>query len=470
MNQKISQGRILLVDDEPLVLRACQRILKELPEVETVSLDCPKTASELLKSEETENFDLAILDIFMPGMTGLELLRDIRSHNPELSIILITGSPTLETAVEGLRLGASDYVIKPILPDDFLTRVRRVLEEKRLRQENRLLTGLLNREYSFGDIVTQSEVMKPVLELIDRVSQTNIDALILGEAGVGKELAARAIHKKSGRQGRFIPVHCTDIPDSHMEREFFGYERGALNDSDISSIGLLELVEDGTLLIDEIQNMPLAIQSKLVTVLGERSFRKIGGTKDIPFKARVILAAPEDPQKAVSAGRFRQELYSWVNVGTIAIPPLRDRTGDVSALCDHFIGVFCKEMGLAVPELTSEVKEVFENYAWPGNIRELQHAIKRALVVCNSDSIGLDVLPDTVVKHARFQSNGDVDGLFELRERCLAQFEQKYLTDILERNNGNVLNSAKRAGVPRGTFYRLMKKYDINPSNFRSRD
>jgi DNA-binding NtrC family response regulator len=467
MNQKISQSRILLVDDEPLVLRACQRILQELKEVETVSTDCSKTAAKLLRDE---NFDLAILDIFMPEMDGLDLLRDIRSHDPELSIVLITGSPTLETAVEGLRMGVSDYVIKPILPDDFLARVRRVLEEKRLKQENRLLTRQLNKEYAFGDIVTQSESMKPVLELVNRVSQTNVDALIIGEPGVGKELNARTIHKKSGRTGRFIPIHCSDIPESLLEREFFGFERGVFRDADFSSIGLLELCEEGTLFIDEVQAMPLAMQSKLVTVLQERTFRRIGANKDISFNAKVIIAAHEDLHGPVQAGLFREELYSWVNAGAINVPALRDRSEDIALLSAHFLQVMCQEMNRVVPGLTPEVMEVFEGYAWPGNVRELQNTIKRTLVACNEKTITLDNLPDIVVKHSRLKSADNLEGLFELRQKCLAAFEQKYLNGILKSNSGNVLNSAKKAGVPRGTFYRLMKKYDINPANFRTRD
>jgi DNA-binding NtrC family response regulator len=480
MNQRFVEGsagkssapparsrHVLLVDDDTTILKVCERILGKISGLDIVSCSCSTTAEKLLRSE---NFDLAILDILMPGMNGLELLRQIRSHDPELSIILFTGSPTLETAVEGLRLGVSDYVIKPILPDEFLSRVKRVLEERQLRQENRLLTRQLGREYSSDQIVSSSQPMKLVLELVDRVSQTNVDALILGEPGVGKELIARTIHAQSGRSGRFIPIHCGDIPDNLLEREFFGFERGVVNDSDFSSIGLLELVGQGTLLIDEVQRLPLSMQSKLVNVLHERAFHRLGGHRKIPFKARVVIAASADIQQMVSAGRFREDLFSWLNVGTITVPPLRHRDGDIGTLSKHFLTTMSDEMNRAVPTLSPEVKEVFAAYDWPGNIRELQNTIKRILVICGQKEISLDDLPDTIVQNARIQSHGDKEGLFELRELCLGQFELKYLTDILGRHCGNVLNSAKKAGVPRGTFYRLMKKYNINPADFRSKD
>ncbi len=459
--------RILVIDDEEAVLRACVRALSEIPNAEVISEQRSPRAAELLKEK---TFDLLVSDIRMPEMSGVELLKVAHESDPDLPVILVTGYPTIETAVESVKLGAADYIVKPVLPDDLLATAERVLERERLRRENRVLRRQMERSYSFGELVGQGAAMKNVFDTIGRVAETDVDVLIVGETGTGKELVARSIHANSRRKNkRFIPVDCGAIPENLLESELFGHERGAFTGAHQRSIGLMEVADGGTFFLDEVVSLPLSVQAKLLRALQERQVRRVGGKQEIAVDIRVVAASNLNPADEIRAQRFREDLYYRVNVGRIELPPLRERGEDVSLLINHFLDRYAKEMGRPVRKVAPEAMEILVSFSWPGNVRELQNVIKRALVMSQGEVLVVENLPDEIVAQSRTTSLEEGTGLFFLREQRIAAFERQYLTDLLKTHGGDVSESARDACVPRGTFYRLMKKYEIEPQDFRRR-
>lgn len=462
----MAKTRILVVDDEQGMLEVCSDTLQRLPEIDIVLENSSTRAAERIASE---TFDLIIADIRMPGLNGVELLRLARQSDPVLAMIVITAHPTVETAVETMKLGAADYIVKPFQPEDLLALTRRLLEGKRLREENRLLRRQLERTYTFSEILGKSAAMQSVFETIDRVSETDIDVLILGETGTGKELAARAIHQHSRRKdGPFVPVDCGAIPNELLESEFFGYERGAFTGAQARNMGLLEFANQGTFFLDEIGQLPPRLQSKLARVLQERKCRRVGGTKEISLDVRILAATSLNLEEEVRKERFRLDIYHRVNVARIELPPLRHRSEDIPLLAGEFAAKFAKEMGNGPVELSAEVMEVLMNYSWPGNVRELQNVLKRVLAMARRPVISLEDLPDEIVARAGELPAKKTGGFFQLRERRLAVFEKEYLRNLLVACHGEVAAAAREAQLPRGTFYRLLKKCDLNPADFRA--
>jgi DNA-binding NtrC family response regulator len=465
--REMASVRILVVDDEEPVLRACARALSEVADAEVIAEQESARAAKMLADE---TFNLLVTDIRMPGMSGVELLKIAHEHDPELPVILITGYPTVETAVEAIKEGAADYIIKPVLPDDLLATSERVLERERLRHENRILGRHIERTFSFGELVGRSDAMKTVFDTIQRVAETDVDVLIIGETGTGKELVARSIHANSRRKAkRFMPVDCGAIPENLLESELFGHERGAFTGAHARSIGLLEVADGGTFFFDEVVSLPLSVQAKLLRALQERRIRRVGGKQEIAVDVRVVAASNLNPADEIRAQRFREDLYYRINVGRIELPPLRERVEDVPLLINHFLDRFTREMGRPVRKVARQAMEVLTSYSWPGNVRELQNVVKRALVMSRGDVLIVEDLPDEIIAQSRTTSTAQGSGLFFLREQRVAAFERQYLTDLLKTHDGDVSESARDACVPRGTFYRLMKKYEIDPQEFRRR-
>ncbi|MBI4659258.1 MAG: sigma-54-dependent Fis family transcriptional regulator, partial [Verrucomicrobia bacterium] len=345
--------RILAVDDEQHILEICRDTLRKLPEAEIILENKSLRAAERVAAE---NFDLLITDIRMPGLSGVELLRQARQHDPNLAVLMLTAFPTVETAVESMKLGAADYITKPFLPEDLLANARRLLEGKCLREENRSLRRQMERTYASGEILGQSPAMQAVREKIQRVAETDFDVLILGETGTGKELAARAIHQRSSRKdGPFVPVDCGAIPEDLMEREFFGHERGAFTGATTRSIGLVEFADKGTLFLDEIGQLPPRLQVKLLRVLQERRIRRVGSTKEIEVSVRVLAATALKLEEEVRQQRFRLDFYHRINVARVELPPLRARGGDILLLARHLLQRYAAEMDKSSVELTSDV-------------------------------------------------------------------------------------------------------------------
>jgi len=462
----MAKARILVVDDEEGMLEVCADTLGRLPDTEIVLEQNSRRAAERLASE---GFDLMIADIRMPGLNGVDLLQIARQHDPNLLMLMLTAFPSVGTAVESMKLGAADYIIKPFLPDDLRATVRRLLEEKHLREEHRLLRRQVERGYSFDEIVGKSAAMQAVFETIQRAAETEIDVLIVGETGTGKELVARSIHRRSRRKdGPFVPVDCGAVPENLLESEFFGHERGAFTGAHTRSLGLLEFANRGTFFLDEIGELPLPLQSKLLRVLQERKVRRVGGKEEIGVDVRVVAATTRDLRDEIRGGRFRGELYYRINVVRIELPPLRERGEDIPLLIGHFIARYAREMGKEGVNVDPEVVEVLSHYPWPGNVRELQNVLKRAITMTRQEALSLDDLPDEVVIRAGDRSTAGRGGFFNLRAQRMTAFEQEYLVNLLQACQGDVSRAAREAQLPRGTFYRLLKKHNLTPEAFRS--
>lgn len=459
----MARTRILIVDDEVGMLEVCGDTLQRLPDTEIVLEQRSAQAAERLRNE---NFDLLIADICMPDLDGVELLRIARQQDPEVAALMLTAFPTVETAVESMKLGASDYLTKPFLPDDLLANVRSLLENRQLREENRLLRRQVERSYASGKILGENPLMVRAIEDLNRIADTDFDVLIIGETGTGKELIARAIHHQSRRRdGPFVPVDCGAIPDTLMESEFFGHERGAFTGAATRSLGLLEFASHGTFFLDELSQLPLTLQAKLLRVLQERKVRRVGGTKEIDLDVRIIAASSMNVEDEVAKGRFRQDLYHRINVTQIHLPPLRDRVSDIPLLANHFLDNYARELERDQMKFSPEALEIIAGYPWPGNVRELQNTVKRVLALTSNNVIVPDDLPDEIV--ARAGDTEHDDGFFEQRQRRMAAFEEDYLRQVLSANHGDVSAAAAEAQLPRGTFYRLLKKYDLSPADFR---
>jgi DNA-binding NtrC family response regulator len=461
----MAKGRILVVDDDEAVLEVCAETLSVLPDTEIMRENHSPRASERLA---TESFDLLITDIRMPELDGIELLRIARQLDPTLQVLMLTGFPTIGTAVESMKLGAADYLTKPFFAEDLLATARRLLQAKRLREENRLLQRQIERSYTFDEIVGKSPAMQVVFETIRLAAASAVDVLILGETGTGKELVARSIHKRSPRHNAcFMPIDCGAIPENLVESEFFGHERGAFTGAHERRLGLLEVADGGTVFLDEIIGMPLSLQAKLLRVLQERRFRRVGGKDEVAVNIRVVAAASRDLMGEIRAQRFREDLYYRLNVGYITIPPLRERVEDIPLLVAYFVDRYRHEMGKPAMELKPEVMEILMAYSWPGNIRELQNVLKRMLMMSHGPILSLQDLPDDVVAQAGDRSVTDRAGFFQAREQRIGAFELEYLTNLLQFHEGDVAQAAREACLPRGTLYRLLKKHGLTAEDFR---
>lgn len=461
----MAKARILVVDDEPGMLEVCADTLQRCPDTEVIVESQSARAAERVA---TESLDLVIADIRMPGVGGVELLRRARAHDPNLAVLMMTAYPTVETAVEAMRLGAADYIVKPFQPEDLLGLVRRLLESKRLRDENRLLRRQVERPFVFGELLGQSLAMRQVFERIQRLAETDVDVLIVGETGTGKELVARALHQRSRRKDApFVPVDCGAIPNELMESEFFGHERGAFTGAQTRNLGLLEFANRGSFFLDEIGQLPPRLQAKLLRVLQERKIRRVGGTKEIELNVRILAATSLNLEEEVRKERFRLDLYHRIHVAQIELPALRERNGDVPLLVEHFLVRHGKEMGRDLVALTPEAMEVLTCYAWPGNVRELQNVLKRTLALTTSSLITVPDLPDEIVARAGECVRPKAGGFFEQRDRRIAAFEKQYFRDLLEACHGDVTNAARDAQLPRGTLYRLLKKLALEPDDYR---
>ncbi|HEY3322188.1 MAG TPA: sigma-54 dependent transcriptional regulator [Planctomycetota bacterium] len=461
----MTRARILVVDNESGMLEVCADTLRRLPDAEVLTENQSKRAAERVSSED---LDLLITDIRMPGLTGLELLRIARQHDPQLPVLMLTAFPSVETAVESMKVGAADYLTKPFLPDDLLATVRRLLEEKRLRQENTLLQRQLERSYSLDEIVGKSPAMQSVFETILRVAETDVDVLILGETGTGKELVARSLHKRSRRKnGRFVPVDCAAIPEQLLESELFGHERGAFTGASQQSMGLLEFADGGTFFLDELGELPISLQAKLLRALQERKYRRVGGTTEIPVDVRVIAATNRDLAVEIREKRFREDLYYRIHVARIVLPPLRERAEDIALLTTYFVNRYAQDMQKGEVAVDPEVLDVLSRYSWPGNVRELQNVLKRSLAMLRGNTMTPDDLPDEVVTHSGDSSATERSGFFAQRNAQMADFERDYIIGLLRQQKGDASKTAREAKLPRGTLYRIMKKHGINPDDYR---
>ncbi len=461
MAERVSpnRGSILVVDDDRAVLQSCENILTdEGHEVQTAGHGM--AALDLLKRT---CFDLALVDLKMPGMNGLEMLEAARRIKPDLVVIIFTAYATIETAVEAIKLGAFNYVTKPFTALELVATV-----EKGLMRADLARQSVRRREESAAgpdNIVWQSSVMEATLNTLRKVAQSDANVLITGESGTGKELAARFVHFASKRANQpFVAVDCAAIPDNLLESELFGYEKGAFTGADHKKRGLLELADGGTLLLDEIGEMSMNLQARLLRVLQERVFRRLGAEKVTSVNIRLISSTNRDLLARVRQERFRSDLLFRLNVVNVQMPPLRARQGDVAVLCRHFLDLHARNLGGPEIRLSPEAAEAMEQYRWPGNVRELQNILERAVVLNEGGIISVADLPDFIFDAVELHEQAAPHTAYKaVRSAWIDGQGRQYFSELLARHNGNVSSAAREAQISRKSFYQLMKKFNLEP-------
>jgi len=460
-----SNPRILVVDDELVICESCQRILEEEGlEVETVL-----SGAEAFGKMKENPFDIVITDLKMPGIDGMEVLRTLRREYPDTIVIMITGFSTVETAVEAMKLGAFDYIPKPFTPDEVSIVVKKAIEQKNLLLENVYLRQELREKYGFHNVVGKSKKMQEIYRIIAKVAPTDSTVLINGQSGTGKELIARAIHFNSARRDKqFVTVDCAVLSENLLESELFGHVRGSFTGAVTTKPGLFEVADGGTVFLDEIGNISLAIQAKLLRVLQEREFTPVGGTKAKKVDIRLIAATNRDLEKMIKEGTFREDLYYRLNIVPICLPLLRERHEDIPALSVHFLKKYSEEMGKAIKGFTPEAMEKLMKYPWPGNVRELENAIERTVVMMDEEMVRVEhlILPsqeesEEMENPVPVTSEELKEIKKQLREKAVEDIEKAFVIKALERNQWNVTKTAEEVGMLRPNFQALMRKYNL---------
>jgi DNA-binding NtrC family response regulator len=384
--------------------------------------------------------------------------------------VVIDSQPSVERARACLQAGAGDYLDIARAETDLEDSLVRLLAISRRVAAEEVLRRVVERPYSFDEFLGESPPMRAVYSMIDRVAASNVDVLVTGETGTGKELVARSLHRRSRREGGpFVPIDCGAIPDALLESELFGHERGAFTGADARRIGLVELADGGTLFLDEVGELPLPLQAKLLRVLQERRVRRVGGRQENAVDVRVVAATSRPIDQMVTKGEFRRDLFYRINVVRIDMPPLRIRGDDIGLLAEAFANRASQEMSRSVGGLSPDAYQVLKNYPWPGNVRELNNVVRRAVAMTSGTTIGLDDLPDELITASGRLAGGDGEavGFFAERAAQTARFELQYLTDLLTRHLGDVSAAAREARLPRGTLYRLLKGHDLDAASFR---
>jgi DNA-binding NtrC family response regulator len=448
------KSTILVVEDEAKMRRLVELHLGE----EGFLVHSAPDAESGLQLLVREKPDLVVTDLRLPGMSGLEFLQAVKRANAATPVVVMTAYGTVESAVEAMKVGASNYVTKPFSFDELVMVIRKELDARSLREENRSLREALGRRYAYDNIVAQSDKMQAVLGLVERVAPTNSTVLLGGESGVGKDLIARAIHQHSQRaSGPFVKINSTAIPENLLESELFGYEKGAFSGATGSKPGKFELADKGTLFLDEIGDVPGSIQVKLLRVLQDREFERLGGTKTLKVDVRLVAATNRDLRAALEEGTFREDLYYRLNVVAIDIPPLRDHRADIPVLATFFLARFAKDSGKNITAITPEAMKKLVDYYWPGNVRELQNIIERGVALSEGDKLDAsDIYLDDPAK--RPTPAGGNSPYVLPPAVTLEQWEDEAIREALRHANGNKSQAARALGLSRNALrYRLSK-------------
>lgn len=448
-----NKGKILLVDDEVNILKVLSAILKK----NGYDVYTARAAEEAVDKIAKLSSDTIITDYKLPGMSGAELLDVLKEKGCRIPVIMLTAYGTIEKAVDAMRRGAFNYLTKPVNPDELLTVVREAVEKHHLLLENMDLKSQLRERHSYKNIIGKSHVMQDIFNLIETVSKSNSNVLITGESGTGKELVARAIHYESARtNGPFIPIDCAALPEELLESELFGHEKGSFTGAYGQKIGQIELANGGTIFLDEIGELSPNIQKKFLRFLQERDILRVGGKSRIKVDVRIIAATNRDLESEVKKGSFREDLFYRLNVVTVNIPPLRERKEDIPLLAGRFLGKFNEANNKAIAALDSEVMNAFMEYDWPGNIRELENIIERAVVLCPSDIITMKYLPRLIREiHAADSRTGE--------ELNLMETEKKLLLSALEKTSWNQTRAAEILGISRKQLRTKMRHHGLLP-------
>ena len=468
------KGSILVVDDELEIREGLEALLKS----EGFDVTLAETGEAGLRKLEDKPYDLTLLDVSLPDRNGLDMLREIHRRDPNLSVILITAFGSIDMARAAFKSGARDYITKPWSNDELVTQISLAIEGRRLREENVQLKRALKQRYNFPNIIGKSDKMLAVLDLVTQVASSRSTVLISGESGTGKELIAKAIHAASPRADKaFIPVNTGSIPSDLLESQLFGHVKGAFTSAIASKKGLFEVADQGTIFFDEISTVSAETQAKLLRVIQEREFMRLGATDTIKVDVRILAASNEDLRKLVREGRFREDLYHRLNVIAINLPPLRDRKEDIPLLVDRFIERFCRENSKPARLFSNAAMKLLMDYDWPGNVRELENAVERSVVLSTGEMMEPDLLPESVgtcevVKGVRLQlaeflpplpsgagprNSAPAPSLFEILE----EVERRIIVDMLERTHWNQTEAAERFQVPLSTLNQKIKRLGI---------
>jgi DNA-binding NtrC family response regulator len=424
---------------------------------------------EAFEKMKENPFDIVITDLKMPGIDGMEVVRTFRKEYPDAIIIMITGFSTVETAVEAMKLGAFDYIPKPFTPDEVSIVVKKAIEKKSLLLENIYLRQELQEKYGFHNIVGKSKKMQEIYRIIVKVAMTDSTVLIYGQSGTGKELIARAIHFNSPRREKqFVPVDCAVLSENLLESELFGHVRGSFTGAVTTKPGLFEVADEGTVFLDEVGNISLAIQAKLLRVLQEREFTPVGGTKAKKVDIRLIAATNKDLEKMIKEESFREDLYYRLNIVPIYLPLLKERQDDIPLLSVNFLKKYAEEMGKTIKGFTPEAMEKLMKYPWPGNVRELENVIERTVVMMEEEMVRVEhlILPGQQEKegweeHVPMTSEELKELKKQAREKAVEEIEKAFVLNALERHQWNVTRAAEEVGMLRPNFQALMRKYNL---------
>ncbi|RYZ68108.1 MAG: sigma-54-dependent Fis family transcriptional regulator [Proteobacteria bacterium] len=449
--------RVLVVDDEENI----RLVLRTLLRRNGYEVEAAATAEEALELLAGFGPDVVLTDVRMPKMSGLELLAELRTRGSQATVIVMSAYGSVELALEAMKAGAYDYIPKPFKADEVVLALRKADEREGLRRENRALKEAIAREHQFESILAKSDVMRDMFRTIAKIADYKTTVLITGQSGVGKELVARAIHRRSSRKNQpFVAINCGAIPEALLESELFGHKRGAFTDANSDKRGLFEEADGGTIFLDELGELPLSLQVKLLRVLQEETLRRLGDTRDIKVNSRVIAATNRDLAAEVKAGRFREDLYYRLNVLHLHVPPLRERREDISLLIDHFLERNNARLGTNIRGIDAEARRLLLEYGWPGNVRELENTIERAMVLCEGEVVGATDLPPRVrdaQDAVQMQlSSGDLS-----IKKASRVIEEVLIRRALQRTRGNRTRAAEVLEISHRALLYKLKNYKI---------
>ncbi|MFH1776962.1 MAG: sigma-54 dependent transcriptional regulator [Candidatus Omnitrophota bacterium] len=455
---------VLVVDDDQSMCFILQEAFKK----EKYNVHVVKSGEEALKLASKISFDVITLDIKMPDMDGFEVITKLKQINPDHVIVIVTAYGAEKVAIEAIQKGAYDYFTKPFDLETLRVVIRRAIEKNRLDLENRTLRDQIKKRYDFKNIIGKSSKMLEVFELMSKLINTDVTVLILGESGTGKELVSRAIHYNSPRRDKpFIKINCAAIPDTLLESELFGHEKGAFTDAAAAKPGKFELAHGGTLFLDEIGDMSAATQSKLLRVLQEKEIERLGGTKPIKVNVRIIVATNKNLTQTVKDGEFREDLYYRINVVSINLPPLRQRREDIPYLIDYFLANFNAEFHRNIKNISVDAMELLMKYNWPGNVRELENVLQRAILVADKDTIIKECLPmylRSMEKESYYQKVEHTDftqPLNDIVKEVVCDIEKQLILQALNKTNWNRTHAAELLKISRKSLFNKIKQYDI---------
>jgi two-component system response regulator HydG len=456
------EATVLIIDDRENMLKMMSNLLQD--DFEVMTCNSGEAGLESFRKDPT---DLVVTDIRMPDVTGMEILRSVKKLSPDTEVILMTAYAEVSQAVEAMKDGAYDYVTKPFEPDDMVLTLQKALERKRLRERTAMLEQEVEERFGFSEIIGESPTMHRAFELARKAASSDTTVLLTGESGTGKELFARAIHYSGPRsKSRFVAVNCAAIPKDLIESELFGHVKGAFSGASRDKPGLFEEADGGTLLLDEVTELPHDMQAKINRALEQREVRRVGDTRDRPVDVRVIASSNRDLKQAIEQNTLREDLYFRLNVFPIHLPPLREREGDVPLLLSHFLGEFAGEEARSY-HIEPEARDLLLRYSWPGNVRELRNAIERAVALCDDKRIARDLFAlhdgaelSAPAVHADLSYR-------EAMDRMTAESQREYLMAVLKKYDGNVTRAAEHAGIERESLHRLMRKCGVSSDDIK---